>query len=180
VSASAIAKRYAKALVDLGAGEGAVDRFQVALDGVDALFKANPELVAVLANPAYGLDAKREILKDLLLKLDVPATVANFLFLLQERNRLAVLGQIALAYGALADERSGVVRAKVTSAMPLADAQVEGIRKALATKTGKQVQVTVAVDQSLIGGVVTQVGDKVYDGSVKTQLARIEDTLQKG
>lgn len=180
MSASAIAKRYAKALVDLGAGEGAVDRFQTALTGVEAAFRANPELVAVLANPAFGVDAKREILKDVILKLDVPATVANFLLLLQERNRLAVLGQIALAFGALADERSGIVRAKVTAAMALSDAQAEGIRKALAEKTGKQVQVTLAVDQSLIGGVVTQVGDKVYDGSVKTQLARIEDTLQKG
>ena len=180
MSASAIAKRYAKALVELGAEEGAVDRFQTALTGVDAVFKANPELVAVLANPAYGLEAKREILKDMVTRLDVPATVVNFLLLLQERNRLAVLGQIALAYGALADERSGVLRAKVTAAMPLDDSQVNGIRQALAQKTGKQVQVTVAVDKALIGGVVTQIGDKVFDGSVKTQLARIEDTLQKG
>lgn len=180
MSASAIAKRYAKALVDLGASEGAVDRFHAALSGVEAVFRANPELVAVLANPAYGLDAKREILKDIIVKLDVPATVANFLLLLQERNRLPVLGQIMLAYGALADEMSGVVRAKVTSAASLGDAQVDGIRAALAKMTGKQVHVTVAVDQSLIGGVVTQVGDKVFDGSVKTQLARIEDTLQKG
>jgi len=180
VSASAIAKRYAKALVELGAAEGAVDRFQTALTGVEAIFRANPDLVAVLANPAYGLDAKREILKDIIVRLDMPATVANFLLLLQERNRLAVLSQIMLAYGALADELSGVVRAKVSAAMTLSDGQVEGIRAALAKKTGKQVQVTVAVDQSLIGGVVTQVGDKVFDGSVKTQLARIEDTLQKG
>ena len=180
MSASAIAKRYAKALVDLGAEEGAVDRFQTALTGVEAAFKANPELVAVLANPAYGIEAKREILKDVILRLEVPATVANFLLLLQERNRLSALAQIALAYGTLADERSGVVRAKVTAAMTLNDAQVEGIRQSLAKITGKQVQVTVAVDPSLIGGVVTQVGDKVFDGSVKTQLTRIEDTLQKG
>ena len=111
MSASAIAKRYAKALVDLGAEEGAVDRFQTALTGVEAAFKANPELVAVLANPAYGIEAKREILKDVILRLEVPATVANFLLLLQERNRLSALAQIALAYGTLADERSGVERA---------------------------------------------------------------------
>lgn len=180
MSTSAIAKRYAKALVELGAGEGAIDRFQTALTGVEAVFKSSPELVAVLANPAYGADAKREILKDIIVKLEVPAMVANCLLLLQERNRLSVLGQIALAYGALADERSGVVRAKVTAAMAMSDAQLEGIRKALAEKTGKQVQVTVAIDPALLGGVVTQVGDKVFDGSVKTQLARIEDTLQKG
>jgi F-type H+-transporting ATPase subunit delta len=180
VSASAIAKRYAKALVELGAEEGAVDRFQTALTGVEAVFKASPELVAVLANPAYGVEAKREILKDVILKLDVPATIANFLLLLQERNRLAALGLIVQAYDTLADERSGLVRARVTAAMTLDDTQVEAIRQSLAKMTGKQVQVTVAVDPTLIGGVVTQVGDKVFDGSVKTQLTRIEDTLQKG
>ncbi len=180
MSASAIAKRYAKALVELGAEEGAVDRFQTALTGVETAFKTSPELVAVLANPAYSLEAKREILKDVAAKLDLPTTMVNFLLLLQERNRMSALSQIALAYDALANERSGVLRAKVTAAMELTEAEVAGIKQALAAKTGKQVQLTVAVDKSLIGGVVTQIGDKVFDGSVKTQLARIEDTLKKG
>lgn len=181
MSATAIAKRYAKALVGLGDDEGAVDRFQAALNSVEEVFQAYPELGSMLANPAYGADAKRNILKDVMVRLSVPTTVANFLLLLLERNRLAALEQIVLEYGILADERSGLVRAKVTTAMPLEESQVAGIRSALSKMGGgKKVEVTVTVDQSIIGGVVTQVGDMVFDGSVKTQLARIEDTLQKG
>ena len=73
-----------------------------------------------------------------------------------------------------------MVRPTLTSAMPLDDRQVEEIKEALAKSTGKKVVLTVEVDPSLIGGVVTKIGDKVFDGSVKTQLTRIEDILQKG
>ena len=180
MSANAIARRYAKALVQLGAEEGAVDKFYGELTAVEALFAAHPELGAVLSNPAYGVDAKQAILADLAAKGNISTTPRNFLLLLLERNRLSCLPQIIASYSAQADELSGVVRPVVTSALPLTDAQVAEIKSALVKNTGKKVELKVAVDAALIGGVTTKIGDKLFDGSVKTQLKRIEDILQKG
>jgi len=78
------------------------------------------------------------------------------------------------------DELSGVVRPVITSALPLGDTQIAEIKAALEKSTGKKVSMTVEIDPTLIGGVITKIGDKVLDGSVKTQLTRIEAILQKG
>jgi F-type H+-transporting ATPase subunit delta len=180
LSANAIARRYAKALVQLAAEEGAVETFHSELARVEALFAANPELGSLLSNPAHGIEAKLEILKDVAGKLSLSVTIGNFLLLLQERNRMTCLPAISSSYSILADELSGIVRPIITSALPLGDAQIAEIKAALEKSTGKTVQMTVEIDPSLIGGVVTKIGDKVLDGSVKTQLTRIEDILQKG
>jgi len=175
-----IARRYAKALVQLGTEEGAVDKFNAELVSLCATLQQNPELAAILGNPAYGIEAKKEILKDVVGGMSLSGTVANFVQLLLDRNRLQFLPQIAESYGAFADELSGVIRPVLTSGLPLEAGQVESIKQALAAKTGRQVELTVQVDPALIGGVVTQIGGMIYDGSVKTQLNRIEDILQKG
>jgi len=180
LSANAIAKRYAKALVQLGAEEGAVGKFQTELAGIDALLAANAELRSIFTNPAFGVEAKKNILNDLISKLSVSPTVANFLQLLLDKGRLSVLGMIIASYGTLADELSGTVRPTLVSAMPLGDAHVAEIKASLEKMTGKQVVLKVEIDQGLIGGVVTKIGDQLFDGSVRTQLKRIEDTLQKG
>ena len=177
---NAIAKRYARALVQLGAEEGAVDKFQKDLEGLEGVLQASPELKAVLTSPAYAIEAKRGVLKELTAKLALSTTVANFLFLLLDKNRLENVSQIRHCYGVFADELSGIIRPVLTSAAPLDAPQVDGIKGALEKMTGKKVVLDVTVDSSLIGGVVTKIGDQVFDGSVKTQLKRIHDILQKG
>jgi F-type H+-transporting ATPase subunit delta len=120
------------------------------------------------------------MLRELIAKLGLSATVTNFLLLILDKNRLNYLPQIVVSYGMFADELSGVVRPTITSAMPLDDRQVEEIKGTLEKSTGKKVIINVEVDPSLIGGVVTKIGDKAFDGSLKTQLAKIGDILQKG
>jgi len=177
---NAIARRYAKALVQLGAEEGAVDRFGVELGQFTALLDGNVDLASVLKSPAYRIEAKREILRDVLAKLNLSGTVSNFLQVLLDRGRIGFTPQITHSYAVFADELSGIVRPVLTSAFPLDDAQVEGMKSALAKATGKRVELSAQVDSALIGGVVTKIGDKVFDGSVRTQLNRIQDILQKG
>lgn len=177
---NAIARRYAKALVQLAAEESAVEKFNGELSRVAALLEASPELSAIFSNPAYGIEAKKEILKDVIGKAGLSTMVGNFLQLLLDRSRIAFLPQIAASYSSFADELSGIIRPVLTSGMQLEAGQVEEIKTALARSTGKQVVLQVEVDPALIGGVVTKIGDKVYDGSVRTQLDRIEDILQKG
>jgi F-type H+-transporting ATPase subunit delta len=180
VSASAIARRYAKALVQLGAESGSVGAFNAELARINSTLDANRNLAALFSNPAYGADDKREILRQVAAKLEISPLINNFLLLLLDRNRMTCLPQIVSSYAKLADELSGVVRPVVTSGMPLDVKQVADIKEALEKTTGKKVELTVQVDPSLIGGVVTKIGDRVFDGSVKTQLDRIQDILQKG
>ena len=175
-----IARRYAKALVQLGAEGGLVDLFRQELGAVEALFAGNAELRAAFANPAFTAEQKKEIMKGLISRLNCSELVANFLLLLVDKNRTAFLGQIVQTYAALADEFSGVIRPVITTAFPLDDAQVASMQQALEKQSGKKVIPQVVVDKSLIGGVVTQIGDTAFDSSVKTQLKRIQDILQKG
>jgi len=180
LSTNAIAKRYAKALVQIGSEAGTVDQFNTELARFSTLLTGNREITAVFANPAYGIGSKSEIMKELVARTKLSPIVSNLLMLLLERGRISVLPLIAESYGAFADELSGVIRPTLTSGLPLDAAQVEEIKAALAKSTGKKVELKVEVDPSLIGGVVTKIGGKVFDGSVRTQLARIQDTLQKG
>lgn len=180
MSTNAIAKRYAKALVQIGAEEGLVDKFSGELSRFSAVLSENAGLTSVFSNPAYGAEAKREILKDIIAKLTISTNVANFLQLLLDRNRLPFLPQISESYNRFADDLSGVIRPTLTSGLPLEEGQIEEIRASLAKSTGKKVVLDVQVDPTLIGGVVTKIGDKVFDGSIKTQLAKIQDILQKG
>lgn len=83
-------------------------------------------------------------------------------------------------YRSFADSAAGIVRSSVTSALPLTDQQVREMQNALEKATGKKIILSVATDPLLIGGIVTRIGDKVFDGSIRTQLAKIHDILQKG
>jgi F-type H+-transporting ATPase subunit delta len=100
--------------------------------------------------------------------------------LLVDKNRVAFLGQIVQTYEKLADEFTGVIRPVIRTAFALDESQVVAIQSALEKKTGKKVVPQMIVDQSLLGGVITQIGDIAYDNSVKTQLKQIKDILQKG
>ena len=180
MSTNAIAKRYAKALVQLGSEAGTVDSFNTELSRFSMLLSASAEVRVVFANPAYGIESKSEILKELAAKMQLSPYVSNLLMLLLERGRISVLPQIAESYSKFADELSGVIRPTLTSGLPLEEGQIAEIKAALEKSTGKKVELKVEIDPSLIGGVVTKIGDKVFDGSVRTQLARIQDTLQKG
>ena len=177
---NAIARRYAKALVQLGSEGGLIDRFRDELSVVDGLFRNNAELRAAFADPAITLVQKKSIMGELVTKTACSELVGNFLLLLVDKNRVAFLGQIVQTYEKLADEFSGVIRPVITSAFALDDNQMVAIKGALEKKTGKKVMLQMVVDSSLLGGVVTQIGDIAYDNSVKTQLKQIKDILQKG
>jgi len=175
-----LARRYAKALVQIGSEDGLIDRFRDELTAVDRVFAANANLKAVFANPAFTAEQKKEIMKDLVAKVNCSELVGNFLLLLVDKNRVAFLDQIIHTYQTLADEQSGIIRPVIKTAFALDDSQVASIQSALEKKSGKKVIPQVTVDATLLGGVVTQIGDTAFDSSVKTQLKRIQDILQKG
>jgi F-type H+-transporting ATPase subunit delta len=178
VSASSIARRYARALLSIGDEDGRFEQYGAEVDRVDAAYAASAELRDVWTNPAYPREERLATLERLVGVLTLSPAVANLMRLFVERRRVAELPMLARTYRSMVDEKAGRVRAVVTSARPLAPAQTAAVQASLAAATGKQVLVESRVDASLIGGVTARVGSTVYDGSVKTQLERLRESLE--
>ncbi|HQB38413.1 MAG TPA: ATP synthase F1 subunit delta [Deltaproteobacteria bacterium] len=175
-----ISKRYAKALVQLGSECGQVEVFRKELAEMGGMLACSDELRVLFANPAFTVEQKKQVMKDLLTKTSCTGYIANLMLLLVEKGRVSLLSQIVQSYADLADSLSGVITPCIKTAFPLDDSQVASISAALEKRTGKKVVPQVIQEPDLLAGMVVQIGDIVYDTSVKTQLNRIQDILQKG
>ena len=180
MSVSAISKRYARALVGIGAEQQTVELYGEELGKVKAAFSAEKVLRLLLESPTFPMEKKSAILGDLIGYLQLSDGMKDFLGLLLEKDRLQYLTQIDNDFRKLADEMSGVLRATVHSATELAKGQLDAIRQSLEKQTGKKVELTFDLKPELIGGIQVEIGGKLFDGSLTTQLKRIEDTLKKG
>ena len=180
MSTSAIAKRYAQALVELGSEQKMVDQYCTELGEINALLARENELRTLMESPSLQVDKKSAIMADVVEKMKLSAGMKNFVGLLTIKDRLKYVSQIYANYTTFADEISGVVRACVTSAVRLTKAQADSVKEGLEKQTGKKIDLETKVDSTLLGGMKAEVGGRVFDGSIKTQLQRIEDTLKKG
>ena len=175
-----VAKRYAKALVRIGQEDEQYEQYGRELLSFGEVLEASVELQAVMENPIYDKEQKKALFHALNAGLKLSPVLTHFILLLIDKRRLGYFMEIMTCYDRLADEVAGRVRARVASAVPLPEPAIQAIRKRLESMTGKTVIVTVQEDPGLIGGVVTQIGDIIYDGSIRTQLAGITETLMKG
>ena len=173
---SVAANRYAKALLDSVYPEKSEDGLQQ-LQSFQALLKDQPDARRLLENPTVSGDRRKRLVKEVAAALGFDRRVATFVDILVDRNRLALINEITTAYQKLLDERLGIVRAIVRAAQPLDSAQQKELATKLENVTGKQVRMEMAVDPSLIGGVVAQVGSTIYDGSVRQQLKAFKGRL---
>lgn len=171
-----IARRYAKALYMIGVEENRLDALTREVKNVAATIAGSPELSALLSNPVVAHEPRRAVMSDVLARLGVSPTTRNFALLLTDRRRGALIPAVAESLAALADERAGKVHAEVSSATALTESQLARVRTALEKLTGKTVAVSHKVDATLIGGMVTRIGDKVYDGSLKARLDEIRQS----
>jgi F-type H+-transporting ATPase subunit delta len=166
---SVAANRYARALMDVLYPDKAQAGLQQLQDFL-SLLNDQPEARRFLENPTIAGDRRKRMLKEIFDALSLDRRVANFIGILADRDRLPILEEIIQAYQKLLDERMGILRARVTSAYTLDAAQQRELAARLEQVTGKQIRMEVAVDPSLIGGMVAQVGSTIYDGSVRQQL----------
>jgi F-type H+-transporting ATPase subunit delta len=178
VSAQGAARQYANALFDVAARQGSVDRVKRELADFAALVAGHADLKRVLETPALPMARKRAIVSAV---LDASGSWASetrrLLDLLADRDRLALVDDVAAAFAERSMAADAVVRADVTTATPLDDAARASLVQALSKAVGRQVTMAEQVDPSLIGGVVARVGSLVFDGSVSRQLERMKDAL---
>ena len=177
---SAISSRYAKALADAVLAPGSRTDPREALTQLRAfeqLVHSSPEFRNVLLSPAVPTVRKRAVIARFVPIVPLSTLVRNFLYVVVDRRRGDLLGEMSTAFESALDERMGVVRAEVHSAVPLDEGQQAALGQELSKVANKQVRCEFFVDPSLIGGVVARMGSTVYDGSVRTQLETLRERL---
>ena len=168
-----LARPYARAVHSLAREQGRLPQWSTLL-GFAARAVAEPSVQSVLGNPR--LDAQS--LVDVLIPSgDVDPLFRQFVSVLADNHRLELLPEIAALFAAQRAEDEQIVKATITSASPLAEAELGKLREALRRRFGREVEVTTAVDAALIGGAIIDAGDVVIDGSLRTKLARLGAAL---
>ena len=175
--ASNVGRRYAKALLEIGVEEGTLNALVDEMTRIAQTYEESEELRRALDNPVVGLEPKRAIAMELIEKLGLGSTARYTLSLLLERRRVKILPDIAMALREMNDARRGVVRAEVRTAIRLSDSYYEKLRQKLEQMTGKRVTLETREDPTLLGGVVTRIGDTVIDGSVRARLQELKSSL---
>ena len=175
-----VSRRYARALLSLGKEDGNYLKYGEELKAFSELLKRETQAQYILHSPIYDFSSRSKLLKVILEKAGFSPTVNHFIQLLMIKGRIRYVEDISVYYGQLTDELSNIKRALVTAAIPLSDDIVQRIQSALKEVVQKKVVVTVKQDPSIIGGIVAQVGDLTLDGSLRTQLKSLTESLRRG
>lgn len=177
MSVQTVARRYASALADVVIKHNESQEVQKELtDWVD-MINSSETLADVLKNPTIAYKQKSNLLEALISKSKAGKTTSNFLRVLLKNQRISELEEISVRFAQELDVRSGFVAAQITTARPVSQEQQSALQTKLTAMTGKKVRLDFKTDDALIGGVVTRIGDTVFDGSVRSQLNELKEQL---
>lgn len=172
-----VARVYADALLTVAEQRGQAEEVGGELRSlVTDVFARSPEVEATLASPVVRRSAKAAVL-DQAFKNNVSDLLFNFLTVLNAKDRLGLIRHVAAAYRDILDERAKRLRVTVRSAVELTGAQTEQLKGLIAQATGLEPILQARVDESLLGGMIVQVGDQVFDSSVRTRIESIRNQL---
>jgi F-type H+-transporting ATPase subunit delta len=163
------ARRYAEALLALSPNERAIGELRTSLEKLAPVF--DRATIAGLRDPSVPMKQRTEALNAAL--VGEPPTVRSLMVLLLETDRIALVPQIALAFGDLVDRREGIAKARITTAVPLQDAEQRELVSRLERESKRKLRATFAVDPTLIGGAKVQIGDHLIDSSVRAKLVAL-------
>jgi F-type H+-transporting ATPase subunit delta len=167
------ARRYAEALLALAPDERTVVAFRASLEKVAPVF--DRVTVAGLRDPSVPMKQRVEALTSAL--RGEPDVVRSLLGLLLENDRIALVPQIALAFGDLVDRREGIAKARITTAVPVRETEQRELVRRLEAESGRKLRATFAVDPTLVGGAKVQIGDHLIDASLHAKLSELERQL---
>ncbi|MBP2629059.1 MAG: synthase subunit delta [Firmicutes bacterium] len=171
-----LAIKYAQAVYELAVEKDMLDVVEKELLLVESTITSYADLATLLYHPQVLAQAKKEIIRKIFGQ-DVNDFVLTFLLLLLDKRREAALPAIIAEYVKIANQARNIVKAEVTTALPLAESQHAALVKKLSLVTGKTVVLTTELDQTIIGGMIIKIGDKLIDGSVVRQLATLKNAL---
>ncbi|MCA1386205.1 F0F1 ATP synthase subunit delta [Bradyrhizobium yuanmingense] len=178
-SVSGVSGRYATALFELARDQNVVDEVKADLDKFDALLNENADLKRLVRSPVFAADAQSKALSAVLDKVGIAGITANFLKVLTANRRLFAVADVSRAYRALVARFKGETTADVTVAEALSDKNLDALKVALKSVTGKDVALNVKVDPSIIGGLVVKLGSRMVDGSLRTKLNSIKHAMKE-
>ena len=172
------ARRYAEAAFEIALRDDAVERWRTELDTA-ARILGDERVGAVLSNPAIPAEARAGVV-DKALATSVSDQVRNLVRLMLKRGRIEQLPRVAVEFRRLDNRRQGITEATATAAAPLTPDEIRALTARLEQFTGGRVELDVAVDPALLGGLVVRVGDQLIDGSVRGRLERLRNRLVAG
>jgi F-type H+-transporting ATPase subunit delta len=175
MSSSLVAKRYGRALFEVAQGKKLLTEVENDLQLITETIGNTPSINEWLAHPAVSNAHKKAILTNHF--AEIQEITKNFLFLLVDEGREGELVGIAAEYRRLAMESAGLAEAVVTTAFPMASSEKAELVRTFGPITGKKLVLVERVDSDILGGVIVQVGDRLYDGSLKTKLRRFQERL---
>ena len=174
-----IAKKYAKALLEIGLQDGNYEALGQDLNKMADLLRENKELRVALWSAAFPKPARKAIARKISEKLGLATTALKFIELLIQRKRINLFFEITKNYRDLCDDVAGRTRITLVTPLELPPGLVQEIKNQIGSLTGKEVILSLEKDPSLIGGFLTKIGNVVFDGSLKGQIAKLRDTLYK-
>jgi F-type H+-transporting ATPase subunit delta len=176
----ALAQRYAAALAAVSDKPSAETSLESAVDQLRSMVEmlaSSSDLRNVLASPSISNAQKRQLVATLGERVTLSRPVRNLLFVMMNNGRMGLLTEVADVTAGLVDERRGVERVEVTSALPLAEDQRHELEQTFGRLRGKRIEAEYSVDEALLGGVVVKAGSTLYDGSLVAQLRLLDRAM---
>jgi F-type H+-transporting ATPase subunit delta len=178
-SVSGVSGRYATALFELARDEQSIDAVLADLDQFDRLLAESDDLKRLVRSPVFSADTQMKALSAVLEKVEISGVSANFLKVLTANRRLFAVTDVIRAFRALVAKFKGEATADVTVAEALSDANLDALKAALKSVTGKDVTLNVKVDPTIIGGLVVKLGSRMVDSSLRTKLNSIKNAMKE-
>ena len=176
---SGVAERYASSLFDLALEAGSVEAVGADLDRFQALIDESADLKRLIVSPVFTSDDQFKAISAIVEKAGITGLVANFLKVVAKNRRLFAVPGVVRSYRETAARHRGEIAAQVTTAHALNDAQLDELKAALKSVTGKDVAVNVTVDPSILGGLIVKVGSRQIDTSLRTKLSSLKLALKE-
>src|ERR1700712_5139266 len=178
-SVSGVSGRYATALFELARDEKSVDAVKADLDRFETMLNDSPDLLRLVRSPVFSAGSQSKALTAVLEKAEIGGIAANFLKVLTANRRLFAVADVIRAFRALVARFRGEATADVTVAEALSDKNLDALKTALKSVTGKEVALNVKVDPSIIGGLIVKLGSRMVDSSLRTKLNSIKHAMKE-